>query len=139
MTKIDKTDWIEATHNEMDTQIVSILSAAGLKTHYQRFSMFETITDPVKDDMSDWGIKHPPFDSIFARGKVEFVLTEDDDGNPALTKGYTDPTWSDVIVAAEHSCRARGAPELDHVFLEAVEPLGPRRKGVQRFEFVWGS
>jgi hypothetical protein len=139
MTKVDKSNWVQCTHDEMDQRIVAILAAAGWGGYFVRFSIYETIKDPVKDDLSDWIVKHPDFAATFARGQCRFILNEDDDGNPGLTLGYENPTWADVLVAAEQSCRARGAPELDHIFLEAVEPVGPRSKGVQMFEFIWGS
>ncbi len=134
-----KTNWVECNHDTMDSAIDAVLAAAGFKDYSVRFCDYETTVDGVLPDLSDWMVKHPPFDSLFARGKCEFILSEDDDGNPALTKVYDNPTWGDVLVAGELSCRARGAPELDHVFLEAVEPVGPRRKGVQVYEFHWGS
>ncbi len=123
----------------MTETIAATLRAAGFTDHHVTWSIYETTVDGVKPDMSDWMVRHPDFAAPFARGKVEFILSLDDNGAPALTKGYTDPTWGDVLVAAELSCRARGAPELDHIFLEAVEPEGPRRKGVTTFAFHWGS
>lgn len=139
MTKLDKTLWVDATYDQMDAAITAILTAAGFTHHHVRFCDYETTMDGVRDDLSDWMVKHPAFDSSFARGKVEFVLAEDDNGDPSLTEARTDPTWADVLVVGEKSCRARGAPELDHVFLESVEPDGPRRRGVQRYVFHWGS
>lgn len=139
MTKPDKTNWIECSDDEMEAKIAATLRAAGLQEYHVRFSMYETTVDGVLPDLSDWMVKHPVFTSLFAEGKCEFVLAEDDNGDPMLVEGHLNPTWSDILVMGEKSCRARGAPELDHIFLEAVEPDGPRRKGVQRFEFIWGS
>lgn len=139
MTKPDPTLWTHATHDAMSTSIAAILRAAGFTNHYATFSMYETTIDGVKPDLSDWMVKHPTFSSTFARGKAQFILAVNDDDEPMLVEGHTDPTWADVLVMAEKSCRARGAPELDHIFLEAVEPVGPRRKGCQTYSLEWGS
>ncbi len=137
--KPPKTNWIECSDDDMRAKIDATLLAAGFRDRHVVFSMYETTVDPVKPDLSDWMVKHPDFASLFAEGKCEFVLAEDDNGDPMLTEGHENPTWADILVMGEKSCRARGAPELDHVFLEAVEPDGPRRKGVQRYELHWGS
>lgn len=134
-----KAQWIKASHDAMTATIDATLRAAGLKDRHVIFSIFETTVDGVLPDMSDWMVKHPDFASVFATGKCDFVLAENDEGDPMLTEGHENPTWADILVMGEKSCRARGAPELDHVFLESVEPEGPRRKGIQRYSFCWGS
>ncbi len=138
MTESVKTQWVTETHNAMDEAIDTILRAAGYVKHqYLCFSMYETVQDPVKDDMSDWVVKRPDFAARFAAGKVQFVSSNYGD-DPVLSPVYTNPTWADVVVEGERSCRARGAPQLDHVFLESVE-LEKVVGGVARYAMHFGS
>ncbi len=146
MSKPDKTHWLSATYDEMNAKVDGILRAAGFtrtdstSPGYVVFSVFETVNDAVKEDLSDWGVRHPDFTSTFAAGKVQFLLGYNEESFPVYSAGYLNPTWADVIVEAEGSCRARGAPELDHVFLEAVEEIIEAVDGeVARYELVWGS
>ncbi len=145
MTKLDKTAWVTSTYDAMEAQVSSILRAAGLGLtgqrydHYVTFSVFETIQDAVKDDMSDWLVRHPDLTSRFAEGKVQFDLGDDEQGHAVLSKGYLNPTWADVLVEAERSCIGRGAPELDHIFLEGLEREGTGADGAAFWAFRWGS
>ncbi len=145
MTKLDKTHWVTCPMHELDAKVVAILRAAGLLLvderylHYVTFSVHETIQDAIKEDMSDWVVRHPDFASTFARGKVRFDLGDDELGNAVLSKVYLDPTWADVLVEAERSCIGRGAPELDHVYLEGAEENGVGADGAAFWTLVFGS
>lgn len=135
MTIPDKTDWRTSAHDTMAAEIDAFLFAAGLTPRHVVFSLYDTVVDSVRDDLSDWMVRHPDWNATFAMGKVQFV-TEGEETTIGGT--YTDPTWRDVLIEAERSCRACGAPELDHVFLEAVEPAS-KVGDVVRFELVFGS
>lgn len=132
---LDKTLWRTSPHDTMAAEIDALLLAANLTPRHVVFSLYDTVVDSVRDDLSDWMVRHPDWDAPFAAGKVQFV----DEGEESTVIGvYTDPTWRDVLIEAERSCRARGAPELDAVFLEAVEPAG-KVGDVARYELVFGS
>ncbi len=153
MTKIDKTNWLTCTHDELTAKCDAILLAAGftrspfpdapearpMPAGYVVFSIFETAVDGVREDLGDWIVRHPDFAATFAEGKVQFDLGDDENGHAVLSKGYLNPTWADALVEAERSCRGRGAPELDHVFLEAVEPNGVGADGAAFWELRFGS
>ena len=140
MDPLNQSNWITSTHDAMNDQIRAHLKTAGFIEHcYLIFSIFETVNDGVKDDMSDWIIKHPDFAAPFAPGKVQFVLGYDEEEKPVLSeKTYVNPIWGDVLEAGEWSCRARGAPELDHVFMESVE-FHSAADDVTIYSFHWGS
>ncbi len=138
---MDRTLWTTCGQDGLDAKIDAILRAAGLDKTHVVFSLYETVVDPVRDDMSDWVVRHPAFESVFAEGQVEFVTYRDlGDQEPDLlvSNPYTNPTWADVLIEAERSCRARGAPELDHVYLEAVEEESVTN-GIRRYELCFGS
>ncbi len=139
MAKLSKKNWLSGSHDQMDDSIAAVLSTAGFKNYHVIFSMYETTSDGSKEDLSDWMVKWPDPTSLFAEGKVQFIMSVEDDDNPILGSVLTNPTWGDVLIEAERSCRMRGAPELDHLFLEDIEPDGPRSKGIQRYEMHWGS
>ncbi len=154
MHKPDKTNWVTATYDEMVQKVDAVLHSAGFTrpppfpdtpearpapAGYVIFSIFETAVDGVREDLRDWIVRHPDFASTFAEGKVQFDLGDDENGQAVLSKGYLNPTWADVLVEAERSCRGRGAPELDHVFLESVEPNGTGADGAAFWELHFGS
>ncbi len=141
MTTYDRTNWVQCSRDELSEKVAATLRAAGLvEPHFLSFSIYETLVDPQKDDCSDWVVRHPDLNSTFAAGRVQFLLGYDEESFPVYSAGYLNPTWADVLVEAEGSCRARGAPELDHVFLEAVEEIIEVTDGdVARYDLIWGS
>jgi hypothetical protein len=139
MTKPDHSLWLTSTYDQLQADVTAVLRTAGYPKHHVRFCLYETVVDPVKFDLSDWEVRRPDFASEFARGKVQFDLGDDENGHAVLSKVYLNPTWADVLIEAENSCRGRGAPELDHVYLEAVEQDGTGAEGQAFYELIWGS
>ncbi len=139
MTKVDKVSWLTSSHAQMVASIDAILLAAGFTPRTVVFSIYETVIDPRAEDLSDWTVRHPDFASTFAAGKVRFDLGDDELGNAVLSKGYLNPTWADVLVEAERSCRGRGAPDLDHRYLEDIEENGIGADGAVFWTLVFGS
>lgn len=140
MTKLDKSRWLTSSYDDLKLKVDAILRAAGHEHRYVIFSIFETVTDGVRDDLADWTVRHPDFAAPFAEGKVQFDLGDDENGHAVLSKGYLNPTWADVLVEAERSCAGRATEEgLDHVFLEAVELDGTGAEGQSFYALHFGS
>ncbi len=135
---MDKTSWLTATYDEMVASVDAFLTAAGYDRRHVIWSLYETVNDGVKEDMSDWVVCYPDWTTCFARGAVEFVSWTFED-EPIVSESYNDPTWGDLLIEAEDSCRMRGAPELDHLFLESCDEIEGDNDGTRRFEMSFGS
>lgn len=109
---------IVTTHKELQDKVaLRVKSALGGDVRMQ-FSYFGTVEFKGEDGAKDWLVTDHS-DEIAFHGPVKFQSFS---SGGLQTTVYTNPTWTDVAIAAETLIRSTG--DYHHVFVEGITPRG---------------